>query len=238
VSDLSGPARTRYVQDTFAKIAGRYDLLNRLMTLGQDVLWRRQTVGMLSPPPGHRTLDLGAGTGDLSAEVLRQQPHGRVIAVDITPEMIRVGKLQHSNSNIDWVIADGAKLPFESQVFSGVVSGFFLRNVSPLEKTLREQRRVLALGGAWASLDTTRPKQNLLRPLLSFYLKVIIPILGRWIARQPEAYTYLPASTLAFFSAEELAQRVEEAGISNVAFARRMFGTIAILWGLRTSSKA
>ena len=238
MSDLTGSTRTGYVRATFSRIADHYDLLNRLMTLGQDSSWRRQTVQRLSPPPGHCTLDLGAGTGELAAEVLRQQPHGRVIAVDLTPEMIQVGKNRYPQFDIDWVIADSAELPFASRAFSGVISGFLLRNVSPLEKTLEEQRRVLAPDGIWTALDTTRPKMNLLWPLLSFYLKVIIPRLGRWIARNAEAYTYLPESTLAFLSAEELAQTVEQAGINDVGFVRRMFGTIAIHWGVRTSTKA
>lgn len=238
MSDLTGSTRNSFVRATFTRIARKYDLLNRLMTLGQDRTWRRETVNRLAPPSGHLTLDLGAGTGELAAEVLHQQPDGRVIAVDLTPEMIRVGNTRHATLNIDWVIADSDNLPFTSQLFSGVVSGFLLRNVSPLEKTLREQKRVLALDGSWAALDTTRPKKNLLHPFLAFYLNVIIPLLGRWVARQPEAYSYLPESTLSFLSAEELVHKVEEAGISEVAFTRRMLGTIAIHWGVRTSTKA
>ena len=228
MSDLVGPSRTGYVRSLFSRIAQQYDLLNRLMTLGQDSVWRRQTIRMLALAAGHRTLDLGAGTGDLAAEVLRQQPLGRVIAVDITPEMIQVGKHKHPSPKIDWVIANAAELPFAPQTFNGVVSGFLLRNIDPIDKNLIEQSRVLAPGGVWTALDTTRPKKNLIRPFLSVYLNVIIPWLGRIVARQPEAYTYLPESTWAFLSAEELAQKVEETGFTQVGFVRRMLGTIAI----------
>lgn len=221
----------------FSRIASRYDLLNRLMTLGQDVHWRQQTVKQLAPRPGHLTLDLGAGTGDLSMEVLRSQPGGRVVAADLTMEMIRVGKQRYPDPSINWIVADSANLPFASQTFSGVISGFLLRNVDPLERTLAEGRRVLAEGGAWAALDTTRPADNWFRPLLIFHFKVIIPLLGRLIAGQPEAYAYLPDSTLAFLSAEELAEKTRQAGLSNVRFMKQMLGAVAIHWGYARQPK-
>jgi demethylmenaquinone methyltransferase/2-methoxy-6-polyprenyl-1,4-benzoquinol methylase len=238
VSDLSGSARTNYVREMFTRIAARYDLLNRLMTFGQDIVWRKETTKKLAPPPGHLTLDLGAGTGDLALEVLKQQPIGRVVAADLTIEMIRVGKQRTRKLPVDWVVADSANLPFAPKTFSGVVSGFLLRNVAPLEPTLAEGRRVLTDGGAWVALDTCRPADNGLRPLLNFHFKIIIPLLGRLIAGQPEAYAYLPESTLAFLSTEDLAEKIRQAGLSDVDFKRRMMGAVAIHWGVRTPPKA
>jgi demethylmenaquinone methyltransferase/2-methoxy-6-polyprenyl-1,4-benzoquinol methylase len=221
----------------FTRIASRYDLLNRLMTLGQDAAWRRQTIRRIDPQPGHRVLDIGTGTGDLARQALQHQPHCRAVAADFTPEMLRVGRQQRDDPQIDWVVADAAHLPFQSGSFDGVVSGFLLRNVPDLEPVLAEQIRVLAGGGAWAALDTTRPPNNWLRPLLNLHFSIVIPLLGRLLAGDAEAYTYLPDSTRQFLTAEDLAERIRAAGMTVVGFTRRMLGTVAIHWGTRKDGK-
>lgn len=238
MSDLTGPSRSRYVRQMFTRIAGRYDLLNRLMTFGRDSAWRRTTISQLNLQSGHRVLDIGAGTGDLARMALRQQPGCRVVAADFTPEMLRIGRQRGDDSQIDWVVADAAHLPFKSGCFNSLVSGFLLRNVPNLGAALDEQIRVLANNGRWASLDTTRPPDNWLRPLVTFHFRVVIPLLGRLVAGDAEAYTYLPDSTRQFLTAEDLAGQIKAAGLSMVEFTRRMLGTIAIHWGTRKDEKS
>jgi demethylmenaquinone methyltransferase/2-methoxy-6-polyprenyl-1,4-benzoquinol methylase len=114
-----------------------------------------------------------------------------------------------------------------------VVSGFLLRNVSDLPQALAEQRRVLRPGGRMVSLDTTRPPQNPLAPLIGFHLHTVIPALGRLVAGDSEAYTYLPDSTRGFLAAETLAERMLSAGFRQVGFQRLMFGAVAIHWGVK-----
>lgn len=237
MSDLAGPSRSGDVRRMFARIANRYDLLNRLMTLGQDGAWRRQTIGHLNLQPGQWLLDIGAGTGDLARQALRQQPRCRVVAVDFTPEMLHVGRQKGDAPHIDWVVADAAHLPFRSGCFNALVSGFLLRNVADLRAALGEQTRVLEPQGAWAALDTTRPQDNWLRPLINLHFGFVIPWLGRLIAGDAEAYTYLPDSTRRFLTAEDLAEHIKNAGIAIGGFTRRMVGTIAIHWGTRKAQK-
>lgn len=238
MASLSGEARARYVQEMFARISSRYDLMNRLMTAGQDIRWRREVIRRAELPPAGRLLDLGAGTGDLARETRRQQPSGLPVAADFTLEMMRVGKANPASAAFPWVAADALCLPFPPEMFDSVVSGFLLRNVIDLPQALREQGRVLRPGGTLVILDTTRPPRNLLSPLIRFHLRYVIPALGRLVAGAGEAYTYLPDSTQSFLTAEQLAEELWLAGFSQVGFRRLMLGTVAIHWGKKRGANS
>ncbi len=233
MTNLTGRERQHYVQTMFTRIAARYDLMNRLMTGGQDVGWRRQVIQQAILRPGERLLDLGAGTGDLTREALHQQPGVHPLAADFTIEMMRVGRRRSGGEAIPWMGADALHLPFANASFDAVVSGFLMRNVNDVPQALREQRRVLVPGGRIVILDTTRPPRNWLSPAIQFYLHRVIPLLGRLLTGQAEAYTYLPDSTEGFLSAEQLAAHLEQAGFHEIHFQRRNFGTIAIHWAVK-----
>ena len=235
MSNLTGAERARYVQEMFGRIARDYDLMNRVMTAGQDIRWRRAVIDLAGLTPGGWLLDLGAGTGDLAREALRQQPAGHILAADFTLEMMRVGQERNHRlplppDLIVWSAADATRLPFPEESFEAVVSGFLLRNVNNVAGCLAEQYRVLKPGGRLVALDTTPPTRSPLAPLIRFHLHTVIPTLGRLIARQAEAYQYLPDSTEGFLDPEQLAARLQETGFQDVRFQRRMFGTIAIHW--------
>jgi len=229
----SGKAeRVRYIRGVFTRVAPRYNLMNRLMTAGQDVRWRVEVIQHAGLPVKGRLLDLGAGTGDLTREALRQYPDCRPFAGDFTLEMMRTGQAQ-PGVRLNWTGADALGLPFPDRTFDAVVSGFLLRNVADVQQALREQYRVLKPGGRMVCLDTTRPARNFLSPLVKIHLHLIIPVLGWLITGQRDAYTYLPNSTESFLRAEELAARMAAAGFKEVVFRRRMAGTIAIHWGTK-----
>jgi demethylmenaquinone methyltransferase/2-methoxy-6-polyprenyl-1,4-benzoquinol methylase len=233
-AQLTGSARAAYVQEMFTRIARRYDLMNRLMTAGQDVRWRKEVIHRTGLPPQGRILDLGAGTGDLAREALRQYPESQPVAADFTLAMMQVGKQRPRDAAAHspvWSAADALHLPFEDQSFEAVVSGFLMRNVADVRQALQEQQRVLQPGGRIVILDTTRPTRNLLTPFINIHLKFIIPTLGRLLTGQVDAYNYLPDSTQSFLTAEQLAARLQEMGFTQVGFRRLMFGTIAIHWG-------
>ena len=236
MSHLTGEARSNYVRRMFGRIAGRYDMLNRLMTMGQDLRWRREAVERLRLAGAGRVLDIGAGTGDLAFEVLRQFPGAHAVAADFTPEMIAVGRLREEGGTVSWVVADALHLPFADSSFVGVISGFLLRNLSDVDGSLSEQHRVLRRAGRLVSLDTTPPPPGLFRPLIRFHLHTVIPTLGRVFAGEAEAYRYLPDSTEHFVTAEALAARMATVGLASVGYVRRMFGTIAIHWGSKAGT--
>jgi demethylmenaquinone methyltransferase/2-methoxy-6-polyprenyl-1,4-benzoquinol methylase len=233
VSHLSGAERARYVQGMFGRIAGRYDLMNRLMTGGQDVRWRRLVIDLAQLPPGGRLLDLGTGTGDLAMEALGRDAAALAIGGDFTLEMMRVGRRRPGGSRVRWLGVDALNLPVPEEDFDAVTSGYLMRNVSDVGRALAEQFRVLKPGGRIVCLDTTPPPRNLLRPFINFHLHVIIPLLGRLVAGASDAYTYLPESTESFLTAEQLAERFTRAGFRDVKFRRLMFGTMAVHWGTK-----
>jgi demethylmenaquinone methyltransferase/2-methoxy-6-polyprenyl-1,4-benzoquinol methylase len=221
----------------FEEIAPRYDLMNRLMTGGQDIRWRTQVIRLARIPTGGRVLDLGAGTGDLTREALRQSPGCRVVAADFTLGMMQAGKRLHGNDH-PWTAADALHLPFPEAAFDAVVSGFLLRNVVDLPAALAEQMRVLKPGGRLVALDTTRPRPSLLSPFIRLHMRQVIPFLGGLLTGSRSAYTYLPTTSENFLLAEDLLERIQAAGFEQAGFQRLMFGTTAIHWGARPRSRA
>ena len=235
MTHLTGKEREKYVREMFTHIARRYDLMNTIMTAGQDARWRKEVIRRAQLSPGGRLLDLGAGTGDLSAEALRQRPDCRVTAVDFTLAMMRVGRRRGiqalDSGGVDWCSGDALQLPFAEGSFEAVVSAFLMRNVNDIDRALGEQLRVLKSDGRAVILDTTPPPDSLLSPLIHFHLQRVIPALGSLIAGAGEAYHYLPDSTESFLEPEVMLARMRAAGFRRVAYRRLMFGTIAIHWG-------
>jgi demethylmenaquinone methyltransferase/2-methoxy-6-polyprenyl-1,4-benzoquinol methylase len=218
----------------FSRIAPHYDLMNWLMTFGQDKHWRIEVVKLAAISANNCwLLDLGAGTGDLGTEALRQNPDCNVIAADFTFNMIIVGKKKQLTHPLRWITANALQVPFEENTFDAVISGFLLRNVSDLPKCLTEIYRLLRPGCRMVALDTTRPAANWHSPFLKFYLHKVIPSLGTLIAGESDAYRYLPDSTEGFLEARQLADEMCLAGFQEVGYKRFMLGTIAIHWGTK-----
>lgn len=229
----SADQKAAFVNQMFGGIAEHYDRMNRLMTLGQDVRWRKLLVHSAILPAGGRLLDIATGTGDIGFEALQQIPDLRVVAADFSLPMMEAGRSKRHNDRLAWLGADTLCLPFEDDTFDAVSSGFLLRNVVDVAGALREQRRVVRPGGHVVCLETSPPPDNLLKPAIDLHLKVGIPTLGRLISGSGTAYSYLPQSSIAFMAPEALAQAFQEAGLSEVRYRRLMFGTIAIHVGMK-----
>lgn len=219
------------VQAMFGRIAHRYDLMNRLMTFGQDMRWRRFMVSQLALPKNARVLDIASGTGDIAFEVRRFYPDAQVIAADFALPMMLVGKHRPMGKQVSWSGADALNLAFPDNTFDAIVSGYLFRNVPDIERALAEQYRILKTGGVMATLDTTPPPDNWLKPFILFHLKYVIPTLGRLIASDPDAYTYLPESTMRFKTPDDFAALMQQASFQQVQYKRFMFGTMAVHWG-------
>lgn len=231
MTHLQGEDRARYVQEMFGRIARRYDLMNRLMTFGQDNRWRRFVIKQAQLPSDGRLLDLAAGTGDVAFSALKRHPGLTVIGADFALPMMLVGRERANGNLVHWTQGDGLALPFQPGSFDAVVSGYLLRNLVDLPRGLAEQVRVLKPGGMFVALDTSPPPPNILRPFIELYLRVAIPLLGKLVAGVPDAYTYLSSSTQAFRTPEELVTLLQEAGLESISYKRLMFGTMAVHWG-------
>jgi len=215
----------------FDRIAPRYDLMNRLMTFGQDMRWRRFLVRQLGQLQNAHVLDIASGTGDIAFEVRKQFPDATVIASDFAVLMMRMGKARRMGPSVEWSAGDAQRMPFPNASFDAITSGYLFRNVPDIDLALQEQFRLLKSGGRMATLDTSPPPDNLLKPFILIHLKYIIPTLGKLIAPDADAYQYLPASTLRFKTPEDLAAMMRKAGFVNVNFRTFMFGTMAVHWG-------
>ncbi|MCY3796293.1 MAG: ubiquinone/menaquinone biosynthesis methyltransferase [Chloroflexi bacterium] len=236
MAHLGGKERADYVRGMFDRIAGRYDLLNRLISGGQDTKWRRFVAEAAELPASGRLLDIATGTGDIAFEALKLSPGAQVVGADFALEMMRVGKGREPfGRRVAWTGADALALPYADGSFDAVASGYLMRNVVDIPQALAEQRRVLKPGGRIVMLDTSPPPNNILKPIILLHLRIGVPLLGRLIggAAAGDAYRYLPESTKAFKTPEELKRLVELAGFSDVRYRSFMFGAMAVHRGIK-----
>jgi len=206
----------------FDRIAPVYDAMNRVMTMGLDVRWRRLAAAAVVRP-GDRVLDAACGTGDLALADLRAGA-GAVVGLDFSEAML--ARARRKGSELEWVAGDLLKMPFADASFDAATVGFGIRNVADLELGLRELRRVLRRGGRLAILEITRPRGPL-RPFYSLWFDRVVPLLGRLLPGG-QAYSYLPESVKRFPPADELARLLRAAGFDEVRF-RLLGGSIVAL---------
>jgi demethylmenaquinone methyltransferase/2-methoxy-6-polyprenyl-1,4-benzoquinol methylase len=213
----------------FGRIVPRYDLLNRLMSLGMDGRWRR-TAAAAAQPTGGLALDVGAGTGDMALE-LHRQGAARVVGVDFSAEMLAAARSKAGttdNPHLSWALADALHLPFRDGTFDCVTSAFLLRNLADLRAGLAEMARVLKPGGRLVCLDMTQPPPGLLGGLHRLYFNRLAPPLAGVISGDPGAYRYLPNSLKGFPDASELTALLTDIGLTEVRVRRLGGGTVAL----------
>ncbi len=244
MSELTQSSHGASLREMFSRIAPRYDLMNRLMSAGQDLRWRRLAVEAAELRPGDCLLDVAAGTGDVVFIAQALVPDLHVVAADFSPEMMRVGRGRTDSVRrrangarpAGWTGADTYALPFSSATFDAVTSAFLLRNLTRPLAGLREQVRVLKPGGRLVMLDAMPPPDIWLRPVIRLYLIRFVPLLGRLVAGQPEAYRYLPDSIAIFLRPELIGCLFEEAGLEGVYHRSLMMGAAAIAVGVKPTA--
>ena len=231
------------VRGMFAEIAPRYDLANRLLSGGIDILWRRTTVRRAPPPPSGAILDVCCGTGDLALTYAATSPAGvRIVASDFCRPMLDRGeeKATRAGHAIEWVEADAMALPFDDAEFDLVTVAFGLRNIADTARGLAEMARVTKPGGRLAILEFSLPRSAVIRQGYLWYFRNVLPRLGNAVARNgSDAYTYLNKSVEEFPSGERLAALVCAAGYESVEMVPLTFGiaTLTLATRLATASE-
>lgn len=210
----------------FNAIAPRYDLLNRLISLGIDQSWRRKTVASLRLSPTDRALDLATGTADLAIMVARRTG-ASVVGLDPSTEMMKVGSAKIArlglSEQISLVEGDAEELPFADGTFSAICMAFGIRNVPDRSRALREMVRVTCAGGRVAILELSEPRSGLMGAGARFHMRRVVPWLGGLLSRSRE-YRYLPASIQRFPSPEAFCALMSEAGLRDVQAESLTFG--------------
>jgi demethylmenaquinone methyltransferase/2-methoxy-6-polyprenyl-1,4-benzoquinol methylase len=219
------------VRAMFTRIAGRYDLMNALMTGGRHHAWRRVTAAAVAAAPAGPALDLATGTADLALAVRAAAPDRTVVGADFAEAMLRRARAKlaaRGERRVPLLAADALALPFADATFACVTSAFLLRNLADLAAGLAEMRRVTRPGGLVAALEITRPGVPGWDALFGLYFNRLVPLIGAVVARDRAAYTYLPQSVERFVTPAELARLMTRAGLRDVRYRRLGLGTLAL----------
>ncbi len=194
-------SRKEQVTQMFDNISGNYDFMNRIMTFGIDIKWRKKVVKMVAETQPADILDIATGTGDFAIMLAKINPK-RIVGLDISKGMLEVGRKKVAekglNNLIEMVLGDSENLPFDDESFDAVTVGFGVRNFENLDKGLQEINRVLRPGGIFVVLETSQPDKFPFKQLYKFHSKYIIPLLGSLFSKDKKAYDYLPESAEAF----------------------------------------
>jgi demethylmenaquinone methyltransferase / 2-methoxy-6-polyprenyl-1,4-benzoquinol methylase len=218
--------------EVFASIARRYDLANRLMSCGMDVLWRRTAAGLLGAGPHEKVLDIASGTGDLAIADVRYGGAVQVTATDVSEEMMEVGRRKVARKGLsDRIVfsqANGEQLPFADETFDGATVAFGVRNFADRPRAFREIRRVLGPGGRFVCLEFSHPPGRLVRGPYMAYLRHVVPWVGGLVSKDPDSYRYLADSIQAFPDQATVSGMLLEAGFSAVEYRDLTLGIVAV----------
>jgi demethylmenaquinone methyltransferase/2-methoxy-6-polyprenyl-1,4-benzoquinol methylase len=238
--DVEPAEKPGLVRGVFERVAGRYDLMNDLMSLGAHRLWKDAAAARLNPQPGETIVDCAGGTGDLArrfarlAQAARKRRGGepaRIVVVDYNAEMVRAGRERGGDADINWAVGDAQRLPLADASADAYAIGFGLRNVTDIPAALAEARRVLKPGGRFLCLEFSKLAPAALRPLYDAYSFRVIPRIGERIAGDAEAYRYLVESIRRFPDQKALARLMAAAGFGRVAFTNYAGGVVALHQG-------
>jgi len=226
--------KKQQVQAMFDRIAPRYDLLNRVLSLGIDMQWRKKAIGELKKYKPKQIIDIACGTGDLSIAALKLYPV-KVTGVDISQEMLEKGREKIRRKKLEnkseLVEGDSERLQFGDRTFDACTVAFGVRNFEHLEKGLKEIHRVLSNGAPVAVLEFSSPKVFPVKQLYHFYFSTILPFAGRLLSNDAKAYTYLYRSVQAFPEGDTFLAHLQQAGFRNCYFKRLTFGICTLYIG-------
>ncbi|MCK9447843.1 MAG: bifunctional demethylmenaquinone methyltransferase/2-methoxy-6-polyprenyl-1,4-benzoquinol methylase UbiE [Bacteroidales bacterium] len=227
----TGFEKKEQVRHMFDSIAGRYDFLNHFLSFGIDKIWRKKIVKMIAKEKPGSVLDVATGTADL-AIALTKRTASPVTGIDLSQKMLEIGIEKVAQKGLDRQItlslADSEDLPFPEASFDAAMVAFGVRNFEDLQKGLQEMYRILSAGGMIGVLEFSMPRHFPVKQIYRFYFRYLLPAVGRWISKDPSAYTYLPESVDKFPNGKKFLNELEKAGFVNPAEKRLSFGIASI----------
>lgn len=225
-------SKKEQVAEMFDNIAPKYDFLNRSLSMGIDVLWRRKAIRMLQHINPQTVLDVATGTGDVALEIHRQLKPTRIVGLDLSPGMLEVGKRKIANKgltdSIEMVVGDSENLPFEDNTFDAITVAFGVRNFENLNAGLMEMNRVLKPGGKLIVLEFSHPRSFPFKQIYWTYFNHILPFFGKMVSKDSSAYTYLPESVKQFPDGDAFIKRLNETSYQNPTQRALTFGIASI----------
>jgi demethylmenaquinone methyltransferase/2-methoxy-6-polyprenyl-1,4-benzoquinol methylase len=230
-------SKKEQIAHMFDDIAGRYDFLNHFMSLGIDVQWRKKALKMLRPLQPKTLLDVATGTGDVAIMAQRMLHPEKITGIDISEGMLALGREKVEKAGLSGVITlqqgDSETISFPDATFDAITAAFGVRNFEHLEKGLGEMCRVLKPGGKAVILEFSNPTKTPVKQLYNFYFRYITPLIGKWIARNQAAYTYLPDSVKAFPQGKAMCDILHKVGFQAVTCKTLTFGICSIYCATR-----
>lgn len=227
-----------FIREMFDSIAPRYDLLNRLLSLRQDVVWRKKMVSVMAIPENGQVLDVACGTGDVAMEICRQKgPLVKVTAIDFSPGMLRLAQAKlrrNQNTAISLLAGDALALPFGLACFHAVTIAFGIRNIQDKAGALKAFYERLMPGGMVLVLELATPKKSRLRDAYLAYFQKVLPLVGRLFSQHSFAYAYLPESVSRFPRPEVFQKIMADAGFSRITCRRLTLGIAHLFVGVRS----
>lgn len=229
-------SKTKQIATMFDNIAHRYDFLNRSLSMGIDIIWRKKAIAQLKEIQPKSILDVATGTGDFALEAMSLNPE-KITGVDISVGMLELGKekivKKHLSDKIQMVVGDSENLPFEDNSFDAATVAFGVRNFENLQKGLADINRVLRPGGKLVVLELSTPTKFPIKQLFGFYFNNILPFFGRMLSKDDSAYTYLPESVNAFPDGEDFKKVMTAAGFQRNTSRSLTFGICSLYTGVK-----
>lgn len=224
-------AKKDQVAEMFDNIAPKYDFLNHLLSMGIDITWRKKAIRIIGKRNPKTILDVATGTGDFALEAKSLKPE-RIVGIDISEEMLNVGRKKIHNKGFDELIemikADSEALPFKDNTFDAITVGFGVRNFAHLEVGLGEMLRVLKPGGQVAIIEISQPQNFPVKQVYNIYFKHILPTVGKLVSKDARAYTYLPESVTHFAQGQEFVDILHKVGYKDATCTPLTLGTASL----------
>ena len=233
---ITAEKKTPLVQKLFSEVSKKYDLMNDIMSFGTHRLWKKRLIEIMNINSRDKIIDVGSGTGDLTKIILKENKNVLIYSVDLNLEMLNEAKKQFNDQqkkNIKFINANAENLPFENNFFDKYVISFCLRNITYIEKALRESFMVLKPGGKFYCLEFSSPTSSVINKIYSKYKNKIVPFIGEKVAKNKNAYKYLEESISQFPNQKILLDKINNVGFEKTSYINLFDGIVSIHIGFK-----